>query len=212
MATRVKSLDRATNSSQNGETKDLNKELEYWKNKAQELEQKKQTDFVYEALSPNDMVEVISLCYDKLNLNTKPHAAGYRYSFDSFGETKMIMYSELAQIKETQRNFARKGYFLINNPSAVRMLGLEEDYKRILNKEKIEEVLSNSPNAEKWLKVANEGQLENIIARVLIDKMVKGENVDMNLVYKVSQISKIDINQRVAFEQEALRKTEESEE
>jgi len=92
------------------------------------------------------------------------------------------------------------------------MLGLEEDYKRILNKEKIEEVLSNSPNAEKWLKVANEGQLENIIARVLIDKMVKGENVDMNLVYKVSQISKIDINQRVAFEQEALRKTEESEE
>jgi len=34
----------------------------------------------------------------------------------------------------------------------------------------------------------------------------------MNLVYKVSQISKIDINQRVAFEQEALRKTEESEE
>ena len=158
------------------------------------------------------MVEVISLCYDKLNLNTKPHAAGNRYSFDSFGETKMIMYSELAQIKETQRNFARKGYFLINNPSAVRMLGLEEDYKRILNKEKIEEVLSNSPNAEKWLKVANEGQLENIIARVLIDKMVKGENVDMNLVYKVSQISKIDINQRVAFEQEALRKTEESEE
>jgi hypothetical protein len=220
--TPAESLDKVTNSSQNVEgvkrtkkrvskristagSKEVdNSELEYWKNKALELEGK-QNQVVYENISPNDMIEVISACGDKLNLNTKQHNLGNRYTFDYFGETKNIMFSELSQIKENQRNFARKGYFIVNNVSAVRMLGLEEDYKRILDVNKIKELLSNSPNAESLFKSANEGQ-QGIIINMLINKMVAGENVDMNLVHKVSELSGVDINQRVSFQKESIER------
>jgi hypothetical protein len=218
MAT-AKSLGKVTNSSQNGEvakrvTKkvintdvkigDNTSELEYWKNKALELENK-QSQSTYTPLSPNDMVEVVSLCYDRLNLNTKDHGDGNRYSFDSYGETKMIMISELAQIKETQKNFARKGYFFINNTSAVRQLGLEEDYKKILSPEKINEVISNSPNAEKLFKSTNPGQ-QGILAKMIIAMLMEGKSVDMNLVHKISEISGMNINQIVSDQKESLER------
>jgi len=214
----AKSLDKVISSSQNGEgaKKVLKKvsepksivsdtsELEYWKNKVLELEGKKDKQ-IYVNISPNDMIEVISLCNDRLNLNTKQHNLGNRYSFDFFGETKSIMFSELTQIKETQRNFARKGYFLINNPSAVRLLGLEEDYKKVLNVEKINNILSNSVDAEKLFKSANEGQ-RNIIVDMLINKLVLGEKIDMNLIYKISNASGIDINKKVADQKESIER------
>jgi hypothetical protein len=208
---RAKSLDRVTNSSQNGEAKkpllesDIsNSELEYWKKKALDLESK-QSLSSYPQISPNDMIEVVSLCNDKLNLNTKEHGQGNRYSFDYFGETKNIMFSEIAQIKETQRNFARKGYFFVNNAPAVRLLGMEEDYKKILNQEKIKEILANSPNSDSLLKSANVGQ-QGIIANMLISMLIEGQNVDMNLVHRVSEISGIDINQRVMAQKESLER------
>jgi hypothetical protein len=218
MAT-TKSLGKATNSSQNGEVakkvlkqvvkKDVKindnvSELEYWKNKALELESK-QSQSVYTPLSPNDMVEVVSLCYDRLNLNTKDHGDGNRYSFDSYGETKMIMISELAQIKETQKNFAKKGFFFINNASAVRQLGLEEDYKKILSLEKINEVISNSPNAEKLFKSTNPGQ-QGILAKMIIAMLMEGKSVDMNLVHKISEISGMNINQIVLDQKESIER------
>lgn len=218
MAT-AKSLGKVTNSSQNGEvakrvTKKVTEEvknegfseLEYWKNKALELENKQnQSKQDYVNISPNDMIEVVSLCNDKLNLNTKNHGDGNRYSFEEFGETKNIMFSEIAQIKETQRNFARKGYFFVNNVSAVRLLGLEEDYKKILSLEKIKEILTNSPDSDKLLKSANVGQ-QGIIANMLISMLVEGKDVDMNLVRKVSDISGVDINQRVTAQKESIER------
>jgi len=214
----AKSLDKVINSSQNGEgaKKVLKKvstvrhddpnisELEYWKNKALELESK-QNQQQYVNISPNDMIEVVSLCNDKLNLNTKDHGQGNRYSFDYFGETKNIMFSEIAQIKENQRNFARKGYFFVNNTSAVRLLGMEEDYKKILSADKIKEILANSPNSDKLLKSANVGQ-QGIIANMLIEMLVEGQDIDMNLIRKVSEISGIDINQRVMAQKESIER------
>lgn len=204
-----RSMDKV-NSSQNGgarkkslSSEEENKELEYWKNKALELEKKQSEASEYVNISPNDMIEVVSLCYDKLNLNTKKGDGGNRYGFDYYGETKNIMFSEIAQIKETQKNFARKGYFFVNNASAVRQLGLEEDYKKILSPEKIQEIISNSPNAEKYFKSANQGQ-QGILVNMLIAMIMDGKNVDMNLVHKVSEISGIDINQRVAAQKESL--------
>jgi hypothetical protein len=217
MAT-AKSLGKVTNSSQNGEVaKRVTKkvveevknegfsELEYWKNKALELEKSKDKS-EYVNISPNDMIEVVSLCNDKLNLNTKNHGEGNRYSFEEFGETKNIMFSEIAQIKETQRNFARKGYFFVNNVAAVRMLGLEEDYKKILSAEKIKEILANSLDSDKLLKSANVGQ-QGIIANMLIGMLVEGRDVDMNLVRKVSDISGVDINQRVTAQKESIERS-----
>jgi|GEM_PF-4474651 len=220
MAT-AKSLDKVTNSSQNGEVakkvlkqvvrKPIDEtknegfsELEYWKNKALELEKQQEKDG-YNPLSPNDMVEVVSLCNDKLNLNTKNRGEGNRYSFDYFGETKNIMFSELAQIKETQKNFARKGYFFINNSSAVRQLGLEQDYKSILSLEKINQIISNSPDAENLFKSTNQGQ-QGILANMIVSMIMEGKPVDMNVVHKISEISGIDINQRVTEQKESLER------
>lgn len=211
MAT-TRSMDRVPNSSKNREPKQQkvdssneSSELEYWKNKALELESKQSQGFEFHQISPNDMVEVVSLCFDKLNLNTKDHGNGNRYSFEYYGETNRIMFSELVQIKETQRNFARKGYFYINDPSAVRLLGLEEDYKKILTPEKISDILSNSPDAEKLFKSANPGQ-QNILVNALVNMLVEEKKVDMNLIYKISQISGVDISQRASAQKESLER------
>ena len=140
-------------------------------------------------ISPDDYIKVMSVCPNQLNLSTEEKGRGRHFTFENFGEVKRILYSDLVKIMETNPSFLSKGYYVVLNKNVVRKHGLDEIYKNILTKEKIEQILTgNQSDAANLYKSANESQQE-IIDTMIIQKIIKGENVDLNLVDRLERIS-----------------------
>lgn len=148
--------------------------------KAEQVDQGK----LYSEIPPNKYIKVMSLCPNKLNLNTRPHGQGKLFSFERFGEVKRIMYSDLIEINSNHRNFLNAGYYYILDDDVISSESLEEVYSKILTKDKIERILSNQSDAIELFKSANPKQ-QKIIVTFLTERIANGEPVDFNLVNNI---------------------------
>jgi len=171
-------------------------------------ENKKEEKTEVKPIAPNEFVKVMSLCANKLNLATRPHGLGKTFSFDRFGETKNILYSDLLEINNNQKNFLEAGYYYILDDRVIDFEGLNDVYDKILNKEQIERILSNEKDATELFQKANPKQ-QGVIVKFVVDKMLAEENVDLNLVGILSKVSGIDIQKRVKNTLDALEVLEE---
>lgn len=141
-----------------------------------------------------EYIKVMSLLNYRLNLCTQPNGQGKVFKFDSFGQIKKILYSDLVDILEVHSNFLEAGYFYIMNPKVIRLHGLDETYSKILTKEKIEKIINaQSEECLTLYSSANKGQQE-IIIQLLVEKVAENmDSVNLNIVDKISRLAKIDI-------------------
>jgi hypothetical protein len=150
-------------------------------------------------INQDDYIKVISLVPHTLNLTTKARGLGKLFSFKAFGETKRILYSDLVEIMESHTehtDFLREGYYYIADKRVIRRHGLDELYQKILTKEKIEKVISCDPKeALSLFQSANKTQ-QQFVCDILINKLVAGEKLDLNLIDSFSRISGIKIQER----------------
>lgn len=144
-------------------------------------------------IRPDEYIKVMSMLSWTLNLSTG--VAGRKpFTFTKLFSTKNILYRELVDILENHPTFAEYGYFYILDRRVVRKHGLDEAYEKILDDKKLQQVLDGGTELSiKVFKTANPKQ-QKAVANFLISKLVKGEDVDMNLVHIVSQDTGIDIN------------------
>lgn len=141
----------------------------------------------------SEYIRVMSMLSWPLNLSTGEK--GRRpYTFNGMYETKRILYSDLVRILDMHQSFAEYGYFYVLDERVIKLHGLEPAYDKILDKEKLETILSGSDanTAIDVFKIANKRQ-QIVIANILISKLRNKENVDKNLVYAVSEETGIDI-------------------
>jgi hypothetical protein len=142
---------------------------------------------------PDEYINVMSLLDIRLTLSTLGYGKGKTFKFENFGQTKRIPYSDLVQIIENHKNFLEWGYFYILDERVVRVNGLEDIYKNILTKEKIEQVLDGKGDVVSIYKSANQNQKE-IINSIIIERLTKNPNsMDLNLVDKISRIGDINL-------------------
>jgi hypothetical protein len=147
-------------------------------------------------ISPQKYVTVISLTPNQLNLSTQPNGKGKVITFNSWGEKKRVMYSNLIDIIDTSPSFLEKGYYYIAEKRVIRKHGLDDLYATLLTKETIEKMLSKSLSDEDTAtlyKSANKTQQGIIIDLITHKIMTDEKSVDMNMVANISKISKIDI-------------------
>ena len=154
-------------------------------------------DFDTIKINQDDYIRVISLTPFELNLSTKSGGKGKVFGFVSFGSVKRIIYSDLVDILEVYQHFLNEGFFYVADRRVIRRHGLDELYDRLLTKEKIESILmgSNSDITVSLFKSANKTQ-QGIIIQMFIDKMISGQEVDYNLIDKLSRISGINITEK----------------
>lgn len=148
-------------------------------------------------VSPNEYVKVMSLVPDRLNLCTKERGQGNIYKFDKIFQTKRIIYNDLASILEVNRKFLEEGYFVILNKKVVRMNGLDEIQEANLTKEMIEEILKGTDEGVALYASAREGQKAMIIDTIVRNLVENPDSLDLNMVDKLSRISKINIADKV---------------
>lgn len=156
------------------------------------MAQKNVEEYVDTDIRPDSYIQVISLCPHPLNLSTAKEG-GKKFRFEEIGKSKRILYGDLVDIIEAMPTFAEKGVFYIADKRVVRRHGLDEHYDNILTKEEITSVMnSDSKSALKIFTSANRKQ-KDYLSEMLVQRIIDGENVDMNFVHLVSQDVGFDI-------------------
>ena len=139
-------------------------------------------------ISSDAYIKVMSLTPYLLTLTTEEYGRGKRFDFHKFGEVKNILYHHLCDIMEIHPNFVDEGYFVVLNKNVVRKHGLDEKYAKILTKEKLEQIFSgNQSDAANLFKSCGDTQ-RGFIINMIHDKMLAGEEVDLNLLDRLSRI------------------------
>jgi len=156
-------------------------------------------------ISQSDYIKVMSLLPYRLNLCTKEKGQGKVYRFDTLYQVKKIIYSDLVDILEVCREFLEQGYFIILNPKVVRAHGLDEIYERILTKEKIETIFTNTEEGFALYAAASKGQQSTIDDMVLQKLVANPESIDLNLVDKIARISGIKFIEKSEDMRELLK-------
>jgi hypothetical protein len=148
-------------------------------------------------IQQDEYIPVMSLLPYNLNLTTREGGQGSVKKFTKFGEVKRIIYKDLVDILEVHPNFMEAGYFYILHPGFIRHHGLNDIYSKILTKDKIEEILlANTEECVTLYSSANAGQQE-IIIQLLVDKVRDNpESINLNMIDKISRVSKVDIIKR----------------
>lgn len=152
----------------------------------------KVVDQSLERIDQNYPVETISLLKGELVLrgsNTVPHL--YR----SFGAVKVLSFEEVRSIYNNQPNAFRNGKVYINDPKIVKELGLEYDYERILDKNKIDGFMALSDSEiENIMSTISPTQRDTII-RTIVDGYVKGDSnySNINKIILIGKLLKHDI-------------------
>jgi hypothetical protein len=194
MATK-RSLDKLPETPEQKKMRDMEKELAELKKMIQEnsANQKQIQPQFYQQVPTDDsipfnrQVRVMSLCPNKLNLSTEKGGKGHHYTFERFGETKKISYGDLVAIGENHRNFKEAGFYYILDDKVVEEEGLSDIYASILNKQRMEQVLSNSADAVSMFQKTNPKQQKNIVD-MIVGKLLAGEYIDQNLIVSIDRI------------------------
>ncbi len=164
-----------------------------------------------EKINSDDYIKVMSLNPYELNLTTERNGRGKIFSFKDFGEVKNILYGDLVLIVETHGSFLNQGRFVILDRRVIRRHGLDESYGKLLTKENFEAILDgrlsdnssgNQSDAVKLFEGANDVQRE-AVSRIFVDKILAGEDVDLNFLYRLKRI----IGYSIVEKAEGIRKT-----
>jgi len=143
-------------------------------------------------LRPDEYVEIMSLCPNDLYLSSGVRGT-LPIKFERVGETKFVLYSELMAFINNHPRFTREGIFYIMDERIVKRHGLIDFYDDVLTKEEISLVMSaDSKTAIKLFETANKNQ-QQYLSDMFIEKIVAGEDIDMDMVYRMGKILGTDI-------------------
>jgi len=139
----------------------------------------------------NKVVKVMSLYTGVMNLKTAEN--GKIFKFNNFGDVHPIIYNDLIQIMSHQHRFCTEGYFTILDKDVVIAHGLEDNYKKILDKKVIENILTYDEDKIKELFSGTTKNIKESIVSILINKINGNENVDKNKIHIISELYGIDL-------------------
>ena len=183
-----------------GTSANTSKEVEELREKIAELERQKES----QPIPSDERIAVMSLCFNKLNLSVEANGKGRNYTFNEFGQVKRIPYPDLANIINSQERFMSSGFFYIMDARVLEKHSLQELYEKILSKDMLEKVFALSKEAVILYQKANNSQRE-LIHRFLLDKIVKDELLDLNVISEISKTSGIDLLSQGRDAKERLR-------
>jgi hypothetical protein len=130
---------------------------------------------------------VVSLFNGKLNLSTEGYGRGENYSFSGFGDEQLIPLVDLKKIIRKEKKRIVEGKVYIDDPEIIKTERLTSAYRKILNKEKIEELFTKSHKLfQESFDSMTDGQKE-IFSQLIVDRLINSQDIDMNIVAMVSK-------------------------
>lgn len=194
----------STKKAELNETDKLKQEIEELKNMIKMMTSKKEEfapiveeesndEDEYMSIAPNKLIPIISLTNHLLVLSTERFGNGRVYEFNSFGQTRRIVYEDVIGIIHSQERFAKEGAFFIADKDVVKLHGLSEAYNSLLDKKRIDKILDlDSMQLKNVFNNSSKLQKETIVS-IIRKKAKNGEDLDLNKVDIISKIYGEDI-------------------
>jgi len=157
-----------------------------------------------DSVRQDDYIEVISLCPNMLTMTTEAKGMGFPYTWIKFGDISQIVYSDLQLLIKNHgsglyTDFFREGYVYINDEDVVKKSGFTEIYAKLLNFDQMQEVLKcDSEKCAEILRTTNKTQ-QLFVARMIIERIIDGEKLDLNIVDKFARISNVKIIEEAEY-------------
>lgn len=139
-------------------------------------------------------ISVISLCNNELNLSTGGYGHGEIYTFTYFGQEQNIPASDLKKIVKNNHSFTTNGLFYIADKDFIASEHLKKAYEKIADLDKISGIMmADKETFKNVFETITDAQKETVFD-MLVHKVAKNEDVDMNIVKICSDIMGKDIN------------------
>jgi len=157
-----------------------------------------------ESVRQDDYIEVVSLCPNMLTMTTEAKGMGFPYTWTNFGDISQIVYSDLQLLIKNHgsglyTDFFREGYVYINDKDVVKKSGFNEIYEKLLTFDEMSEVVKcDSEKCAKLLAGTNKTQQLHV-ARMVIERLIDGEKLDLNIVDKFARISGVKIVEEAEY-------------
>jgi len=139
-------------------------------------------------------IKVMSLTNHRLTLSTEGFGNGTVFNFINYGQVQSILYEDLAKIIHNNERFAKEGYFFIMDSRVIKIHNLENEYSKILDKNKIDNILNMDVDSVRTLLRNTTPHIKNTIASMVIEKLTNSEDIDLNKVRVISTESGKDID------------------
>ena len=147
-------------------------------------------------------IKVTSITTGGVNLKTSYDSGARKFRLEHLGQTKAIPYEYLIDCINTDRWLFEDGLVYINDPQVVEEQLLEEEYKKFLTPDKIQNILSFDVETIKQMVSNSTREIQETICSVVIDKINAGENIDLNKVYAIGnscepQVNLLELSQKI---------------
>lgn len=140
-------------------------------------------------------IKCINLMNNPLNVSTEPNGMGRVFSFNKYGETRLIKFDELADIVSSYPNTVEKGLLFIANKEAVEELGLSDEYEKMYTKDIIDELVYLRRENDADLFIGMVKELQESTSVKIAELLNKNETMDFNYLRKIKDETGIDIEQ-----------------
>ena len=147
-------------------------------------------------------IKVTSITTGGVNLKTSYDSGARKFRLEHLGQTKAIQYEYLIDCINTDRWLFEDGLVYINDPQVVEEQLLEEEYKKFLTPDKIQNILSFDVETIKQMVSNSTREIQETSCSVVIDKINAGENIDLNKVYAIGnscepQVNLLELSQKI---------------
>lgn len=145
-------------------------------------------------------VVFISLCNNILNLSTEPYGSGTIYTFTEFGEEQSIPLSDARKIIKSNKNFIKGGKCYIADTELISMEHLDNDYKKILNKDALLQLLNKNRSDFRSIFDTLTTEQKEIFRDIVVKKLTTNpDSVDMNIVQHINNSLNTDLLQNIEY-------------
>ena len=164
--------------------------------------QKEEDEQQKEEIPLTKRIKVTSITTGGVNLKTSYDNGARKFRLEHLGQTKAIQYEYLIDCINTDRWLFEDGLVYINDPQVVEEQLLEEEYKKFLTPDKIQNILSFDVETIKQMVSNSTREIQETICSVVIDKINAGESIDLNKVYAIGnscepQVNLLELSQKI---------------
>ena len=156
-------------------------------------------------------VKVVNLMQNPLNLSTEPNGMGRIFTFNKYGDSKLIKFDDLADIVASYPYTMEHGLAYICDKEVVEELGLSDDYAKLFDKERMDKVVKLREESDLDLFLGMDINLQESAARRIAELINANERMDYNYLRTIKEKTGIDI-EAIAKELRELQRKPDDEE
>ena len=140
-------------------------------------------------------VKVVNLMQNPLNLSTEPNGMGRIFTFNKYGDSKLIKFDDLADIVASYPYTMEHGLAYICDKEVVEELGLADDYAKLFDKERMDKVVKLREESDLDLFLGMDINLQESAARRIAELINANERMDYNYLREIKEKTGIDIEE-----------------